>query len=78
MARTGVAAAEQPGPDGIAELVGRHTTLRPGGAGELRGACPFCGSTAFRVRPGHETFHCFGCGEGGDARMFTAKIERHH
>ncbi|MGH3677804.1 MAG: CHC2 zinc finger domain-containing protein [Mycobacterium sp.] len=43
----------------------------------MRGVCPFCGSTAFRVRPGHGTFHCFGCGDGGDGRMFATKIEPH-
>jgi hypothetical protein len=42
---------------------------------DLRGRCPFCGSTAFRVRPGFGTFHCFGCGEDGDAPAFTAKID---
>jgi len=77
MVRTALPAPEPPGPLGIAELVGRYVALRPGGDGQLRGVCPFCGSMAFRVRPGHGTSHCFGCGDGGDARMFTTKIERH-
>lgn len=76
MARTPLPAPEPSGPLGIAELVGRHTTLRPGGQGQLRGACPFCGSPAFVVRPEYGTFHCFGCGDGGNARAFTAKVER--
>jgi DNA primase len=58
----------------VVELVGQHTTLRRLGGAQLQGACPFCRSTALRVRPSHGTFHCFGCGEGGDAAMFLTKI----
>ncbi|MFJ1758709.1 CHC2 zinc finger domain-containing protein [Amycolatopsis sp. NPDC088138] len=42
----------------------------------MRGDCPFCRSRMFRVRPGHGTFHCHGCGVGGDARMFAAEVRR--
>lgn len=76
MAHTALSIPEPPGPDGIVELVGRYTALRCSGDGQLRGTCPFCGSTAFRVRPGHGTFHCFRCGHGGDVRAFSAKIQR--
>ena len=74
-----VTATPDPDPDGsgrLVELVSRYTALRPSGQGRLRGLCPFCGSTAFNVRPGHGTFHCFGCGQGGDGRVFAARIER--
>lgn len=64
-----------PRPHGIADVVGQHTTLRPYGPGDWTGTCPFCRSEAFHVRPGHGTFHCFGCGEGGDPESFAAKIE---
>jgi DNA primase len=66
--------AQQPDPDNIVDLVGRYVLLRPLSDHDLRGRCPFCGSSAFRVRPAFGTFHCFGCGEGGDASSFTAKI----
>ncbi|MPZ85992.1 MAG: hypothetical protein GEV28_38720 [Actinophytocola sp.] len=56
MVRTAPHASEPPGPQGIAELVGRHAALCPGGEGQLRGTCPFCGSTAFLVRASHGTF----------------------
>jgi len=63
-----------PGP--IVALVGQYTESHPSGGHQLRGACPFCRSTAFLVRPSHGTFHCLRCGEGGDARSFFAKINR--
>ncbi|MCI2422700.1 CHC2 zinc finger domain-containing protein [Saccharopolyspora sp. K220] len=71
-----IAAGQQPDPDDIVEAVSQHVVLRQHGAGQLRGACPFCGSSMFRVRPSHGTFHCFGCGEGGDAAAFTARFDR--
>ncbi|MGH3568391.1 MAG: hypothetical protein ACRDRH_20655 [Pseudonocardia sp.] len=39
------------------------------------GLLPLCDSTALRVRPAFGSFHCFRCGEGGDAITFTARIE---
>lgn len=76
MSITATSAAEPPSGHGIVEVVGRHTQLRPIGGNrcQLAGICPFCGSRAFRVRSQHGTFHCFGCGEGGDGRMFLAEI----
>jgi DNA primase len=75
MDHTALSVPEPVSPEDIVELVGQHTTLRPNEQGQLRGSCPFCGSRAFVVRPKHGTFHCFGCGDGGDARMFTIKIQ---
>lgn len=63
-----------PDPGRIVDLVSSHTDLSPNGEGRLRGICPFCGSRAFVVRPPYGTFHCFRCGEGGDARAFAARI----
>jgi DNA primase len=70
-------AAEPPNGHGIVEIVARHTQLDTlcGDGGQLGGTCPFCGSRAFRVRPPQGTFHCFGCGEGGDGRRFLTTIE---
>lgn len=72
--------AQPPEGDGIATVVARHTVLQPIGADRwvLCGVCPFCRSRAFRVRPHHETFHCFSCGEGGDVPAFLAKINDNH
>ncbi|WNV82922.1 CHC2 zinc finger domain-containing protein [Umezawaea sp. Da 62-37] len=75
MPTTALAATEPPDPRRIVEVVGRHTTLRPLGETQLQGLCPFCGSTAFRVRPDVGIFLCWRCGDGGDAAMFTARID---
>jgi hypothetical protein len=64
---TALAATEPPEPQRIVEVVGQYTVLRPLGETQLQGSCPFCGSTAFRVRLAFGTFHCLGCGYGGDA-----------
>jgi DNA primase len=61
----------------IDEVVGDHVSLRRAGGGALKGLCPFHDekSPSFNVRPSHGTFHCFGCGEGGDVIAFVMKIE---
>ncbi|HEY4419970.1 MAG TPA: DNA primase [Pseudonocardia sp.] len=61
----------------IDEVIGEYVALRRAGAGALKGLCPFHDekSPSFNVRPSHGTFHCFGCGEGGDAVAFVMKIE---
>jgi len=61
----------------IDEVVGDYVALRRAGAGSLKGLCPFHDekSPSFNVRPSHGTFHCFGCGEGGDSIAFVQKIE---
>jgi DNA primase len=61
----------------IDEVVGEYVALRRAGADSLKGLCPFHDekSPSFNVRPGHGTFHCFGCGEGGSVVDFMMKIE---
>ena len=61
----------------IDEVIGDYVALRRAGAGSLKGLCPFHDekSPSFNVRPSHGTFHCFGCGEGGDVIAFIMKIE---
>ncbi|MBY8850561.1 DNA primase [Saccharothrix longispora] len=61
----------------IDDVVGDHVSLRGAGSGALKGLCPFHDekSPSFNVRPSHGTFHCFGCGEGGDVIAFVMKIE---
>ncbi|WP_019816341.1 DNA primase, partial [Saccharomonospora saliphila] len=61
----------------IDEVVGEYVALRRAGGGALKGLCPFHEekTPSFNVRPSHGTFHCFGCGEGGDVIKFVMQIE---
>ena len=61
----------------IEDVVREHVTLRPAGVGSLKGLCPFHDekTPSFTIRPSHGTYHCFGCGEGGDVISFVQKVE---
>lgn len=78
MATTATAAPGEPSdPAVLVELVRRHTTLTAlGDHGTLRGDCPFCSSTMFRVQPtrGAGIYFCLSCGDGGGAETFAAKV----
>ncbi len=61
----------------IEDVVRDHVTLRSGGAGSLKGLCPFHDekSPSFTVRPALGVWHCFGCGEGGDVISFIQRVD---
>jgi DNA primase len=58
----------------IVDVVGRHVQLKKSGA-SLKGLCPFHAETSpsFSVSPSRQTYHCFGCGVGGDAIRFLTE-----
>ena len=60
----------------IVELVGECVQLSRAGR-NMKGRCPFHQerTPSFIVSPERQTFHCFGCGEGGDAFSFIMKTE---
>src|SRR5215212_12060815 len=58
------------------ELVGARTELRRAG-GRYVGLCPFHEerTPSFSVNVDQKLYHCFGCGEGGDAIGFVQQTE---
>ena len=59
----------------VDQVIGEVVTLRPAGAGSLKGLCPFHDerSPSFHVTPSRGLYYCFGCGEGGDVVDFLMK-----
>jgi DNA primase len=60
----------------VVELVGRHVSLKKAGR-SYKGLCPFHHekTPSFVVTPDRGTWHCFGCGEGGNAFAFLMRHE---
>src|SRR5207248_7405623 len=60
----------------IVALVEARTRLRKVG-GRFTGLCPFHQekTPSFSVSPDRGTYHCFGCGAGGDAISFVQETE---
>ncbi|MBE0009324.1 MULTISPECIES: DNA primase [unclassified Arthrobacter] len=61
----------------IKEIVDGYVTLKSAGVGSYKGLCPFHDerSPSFHVRPQMGSYHCFGCGEGGDVISFVQKMD---
>lgn len=61
----------------IADVIGASLHLQPAGPGRLKALCPFHTekTPSFVVNRGRQTFHCFGCGQGGDALRFVTEHE---
>ena len=60
----------------IVDLVEARTRLRKVG-GRYTGLCPFHQekTPSFSVSPDRGTYHCFGCGVGGDSISFVRELE---
>jgi DNA primase len=61
----------------LSDIVGRHTTLKKRGARELVGLCCFHSerTPSLEINDAKGTYHCHGCGAGGDAITFLIKRE---
>lgn len=61
----------------IDDVVGEYVTLRSAGVDSMKGLCPFHDekTPSFHVRPSSGYYHCFGCGESGDAYTFLQKMD---
>ena len=61
----------------IDDVVGQYVTLRNAGGGSQKGLCPFHDekTPSFNVSPSRQSYHCFGCGEGGDVISFLQKVD---
>jgi DNA primase len=68
-------AAEVKSRVSIVDVVGETVALRKAGT-TFKGLCPFHGekTPSFVVTPNRDSWHCFGCGKGGD--VFSFVMER--
>jgi DNA primase len=58
----------------ITDIIGECVSLKQAGA-NMKGLCPFHAekTPSFMVNPARQSFHCFGCAEGGDVFTFMMK-----
>jgi DNA primase len=61
----------------IVDVVSDQVALKSAGADSQKGLCPFHDerSPSFHVRPSLGYYHCFGCGESGDAISFLQRMD---
>ena len=65
-------AAEVKNKLSVVDVIGETVSLKKAGS-TYKGVCPFHGekTPSFVVTPGRESWHCFGCGLGGDIFSFV-------
>ena len=61
----------------LVKVVADYLPLKKTGRDSLSGLCPFHPekTPSFSVIPAKQVYHCFGCGEGGDAITFLRELE---
>ena len=60
----------------IVDVISSYVTLKRAGS-NMNGLCPFHSekTPSFTVFSGTRSFHCFGCGAGGDVITFIMRME---
>lgn len=61
----------------VADVVGEYIQLKTAGSGSFKAVCPFHQekTPSFYVSRPRQTWHCFGCDQGGDLISFVMKME---
>lgn len=61
----------------IVAVIGEHVPLKKAGS-SYKGLCPFHQekTPSFMVSPSRSSFHCFGCGKGGNVITFLMEVEK--
>ncbi len=61
----------------IVDVVSEYIPLKPGGSGAFKANCPFHQekSPSFYVSRPRQSWHCFGCDQGGDSISFVMRME---
>lgn len=61
----------------IVDVVSEYIPLKPGGSGAFKANCPFHNekTPSFYVSRPRQSWHCFGCDQGGDAISFVMRME---
>ena len=64
----------------IVQVIGTHVELKNAGGGRMKALCPFHRekTPSFVVNQDRQSYHCFGCGKGGDALSFIMEQEGLH
>jgi DNA primase len=61
----------------IVDVVQEYLPMKPAGTGSFKGLCPFHQekSPSFFANRARQSWHCFGCAQGGDAISFVMRME---
>ncbi|MBM3204908.1 DNA primase [Candidatus Uhrbacteria bacterium] len=61
----------------IVDLIQEYLPLKPAGSGAFKAVCPFHQekTPSFYISRTRQTWHCFGCDQGGDHFTFVEKME---
>ncbi len=61
----------------IADVISEYLPIKPAGTGAFKAVCPFHQekTPSFYISRTRQSWHCFGCNEGGDVISFVQRLE---